>query len=148
VNVDHVPPRYVAEALRVTETAVQRWIRDGRLFAEKRGGKWFIPRSDAMLFIKEYGRKVGTPLEPAPRGRVETYNPQHTTRAECDQHLNINVPAWLLRSIDDLRRQEEKPRTRTAFIRAALEEWVPAEKRRRRLAAKKAVSSASDPLNQ
>ena len=148
MSVDHVPPRYIADALRVTETAVQRWIRDGRVFAEKRGGKWLIPRSDAMLFIREYGKKVGTPLEVDARGRVETYRPQHATRAECDQHLNINVPAWLLRSIDDLRRQEEKPRTRNAFIRAALEEWVPAEKRRRRLAAKKAVSSAPDPLNQ
>lgn len=141
MNSDHVAPRYIAEALRVTPTAVQRWIRDGRVFAEKRGGKWFIPRSDAMLFIKEYGRKVGTPLEPAPRGRVETYNPQHTTRAECDQHLNVNVSASLLRSIDDLRRGEEKPRTRSAIIRDALEEWTKLERRRRWLAARKENAS-------
>lgn len=129
---DHVSSLYVASALGVAEATVNKWARHGRFFAEKRGRQWYIPRADAMLFITEYGKRVGSPLVVDTETRVSTYRPQHETRATMDQHLNINVPAWLLRTIDDLRREEEKPRTRNQILVDALTEWTQQERRKRR----------------
>lgn len=114
----------LAQRLRVGREAVRRWIRDGRLFAEKRGNKLYIPATDANLFIKIYEetRRRGVPFEiSTPLNERTQYRPQRSTRATMDQNLPIQLRPTLLAWIDDQRRASEKPITRSAFIRDILE---------------------------
>jgi excisionase family DNA binding protein len=114
----------LAKRLRVGREAVRRWIRDGRLFAEKRGNKLYIPATDANLFIKIYEetRRRGVPFEiSTPLNERTQYRPQRSTRATMDQNLPIQLRPTLLAWIDDQRRASEKTITRSAFIRDILE---------------------------
>lgn len=56
----HAPPegltvREAAEQLQITERTVHRWIRSGRLKAEKHGMEWRIDRESAGVQVNEPG---------------------------------------------------------------------------------------------
>lgn len=52
-----------AEATEVSLGLIGRYCRDGRLKAQKVGGRWLIKRSDLEAFIGE-PRPVGRPKQP------------------------------------------------------------------------------------
>ena len=115
----------LATRLRVGQEAVRRWLRAGRLFAEKRGTKLYIPVADAALFIAEYEttRRRGRPLEVSTpsNDRSGPYRPHRRPRATMDQNISIVLRPTILAWIDDQRRASEKPITRSTFIRDILE---------------------------
>lgn len=121
---EHMDIRELAKTLKVCEEVVRRWIRDGNLFAVKDGMKWWIPRTDARLFIDEYRKKgrvrgrvleVSVPLSPRAGMRI-----QGRTRATTDQTVNIWLSVGYIHAIDAERRLRGGKVTRSAIINEAL----------------------------
>jgi len=50
---NYFTPQEMAKKFKVTDKAILKWIREGKLKAVKLGGVWRIPESALEQFIKE-----------------------------------------------------------------------------------------------
>lgn len=124
MNASHISVATLAKEMGVHDTAVLAWIRNGRLFAEKRKNKWWIPVDDARLFARGYAKKAGTPLTPDPPQpkRVNRVY-QRATIASRPQNLSFTLSPEAVRHLDEVRRASCEKLSRSAVIERAILEY-------------------------
>lgn len=126
-NADHMSAEALGRECGVKAGTARKWCSTGRIWAEKRGTTWWIPRDEASIWIREYGRSGharGRMLNPdVPGGSRAPYGVQRRTRATTDQAMKINLPPEILYVLDNRRRALTAKgirATRTGLIREAL----------------------------
>lgn len=121
MNTGHVSPASLAERLNVTPEAVYRWLRNGMLFGEKRGKEWQIPIDDALLFVRSYAKKTGTPLSPVPpHNNRRSYAVYYATGASRPQTMTVTISAEAVHHMDAVRRNSCEKLSRQAVIERAV----------------------------
>jgi len=124
MNTGHVSPASLAERLNVTPEAVYRWLRNGMLFGEKRGKEWQIPIDDALLFVRSYAKKTGTPLSPIPpHNQRRSYAVYSVTGASRPQTMTLTLSPEAVRHLDEVRRGSCEKLSRSAVIERAILEY-------------------------
>ena len=124
MNASHISTATLAKEMRVSKSSVCNWLRQGRLFAEKRGPEWWIPIDDARLFARRYAKQYGEPLSPSTEGLHRS--PRATnrvTRASVPQYLSVHLSPEAVRHLDEVRRASCEKLSRSAVIERAILEY-------------------------
>lgn len=133
---DGVTPKELAARLGVHPITVSRWCKDGRLRSTPCGRTFIIPLDVAEAFADAY-IALNAPTSDAPvRYRVPN---RRITPGTKRQGLYLSAEADVLQVVDEERRLEGEPISRSDFIEAAIGHYVNA--RRRERAAKMKVAS-------
>lgn len=121
MNASHVSTATLAKEMRVTPEAVYRWLKNGMLFGEKRGKQWWIPRDDAIAFVRAYAKKTGTPLSPIPpHNQRRSYAVYSVTEASRPQTMTLTLSPEAVRHLDEVRRGSCEKLSRSAVIERAI----------------------------
>lgn len=106
-----------ARELGVKSETVGRWIRQGRLYAQKTQGEWFIPPEAAKAFQRGYvKRSPAAPGTNNPPGQRITIRPRRRTRAIKGQGLSLRMAPEDLALLDAERRRRPDHPSRGALI--------------------------------
>ncbi len=120
----HLSPEAFGIEMCVRPDTVREWIRDGRLFASKHRGRWWIPREDASLFKRTHNATAGSPLSPRPpTGFIPRRGVCAVTRATTEVTFYVSVPPELAHLIDDIRRASGTKMSRSDVVVQALQNY-------------------------
>lgn len=120
---DDYTVKTLAKRLRVCEEMPRRWLRDGRLFAEKRNGRYYIPAPDAQLFIEAYERtrRRGKALAAEPPTNTRgNYRTSKVSRATTTQGLYVALDPAVLVALDAMRLRQDAALSRSVLINGIL----------------------------
>lgn len=129
-----IRPMDLAARLGVHVVTVNRWCREGRLRATKIGRGFFISRIEAELFESAYLQTYGDSLSPEVPARPTRYRvPNRSTRPGTgSQSFYVTMPTQFLRMMDEERRMDDDPVSRSEFVGAAVGHYIAVRKHERR----------------